>query len=331
MGISDKTKMHVGGALFGVAMIAILALAVPTSHAWVIHSNESSKDLEDDVPVLDTDLTAGNYTVTYTYQDVEDEKRVVVITQDPTVGASAETFNSELRVLGIDFAGTGINITKEPEYKKTADFDHFVTFEFEEQANILWDDSVRSWCLGFALTRGDTAATVTEQDYKIEVGAGDAVFYTTTVAPEEDTGDADTNDVGTCQGRSDPSDTDPEFGAKIEITDIQSFLTESYVADDPKKPEDFYIKVYGPRADVAAINANSTEAGDAFDVAFQVYTWGASKTEYDDLSVMTIGWGVGALGAAIVMLAAFSLPWNTLKSNRTRVTAPGARSRRGVM
>src|ERR1051325_1070856 len=257
-------KLHFGGYLSAVLVLLGVGVATPVTQGYVTWFNEDIKNLHDDTPVLDA-LTASQYKVSYVYHNKDGDKKTETLGATAKVvdGATAASFNDTLRVLGIDLSA--ITLAQAPDYGAGGD-DHYVLIELPELSKQLFDDTVASYCAGFAVERGagaDIDSDEIAQSYTYQVGSGDAVLFSTTVRSEDkDVGDANTNAVGTCHGHDDPDDTEPEFGDHLSLNHIQAFLNDAYVSSHDK-PTPFWIKVLGVRAPTNATG----EEGDVFDVA----------------------------------------------------------------
>jgi hypothetical protein len=323
MGMKSSTKMHAGGLLMGALVVLIVGLASPLALAYVPWSNESGKRLEADVPLLDpAELDESDLKVSYTYRtDEAQTKSFVVPTGAVSAGEGASldgAFDVEdLFWINIDLGHadveTKIDDIGEPAYKAASPFDHFVVIELPIKADAFWEDSIREWCLGFSLTRGhdEPDKVANQQSYRVELGSGTAVLYQTTVAPDKDTGDADTNKLGTCRARADVGDNHPEFGSTLNVEDVQSFLLSAYVNKDAKKPEPVWLKVYGPRA----VNETAEELGDTFDLGVQFYTWPATANAYNDLGAAQMVVGGLTLVFALIMTTVFAVPFGDIKGH----------------
>lgn len=318
--MKSHNKLHLGGYLSAVLIMLGVGVATPASQGYVTWFNEDVKNLEDDTPVLEA-ATASEYKVSYVYHNEDGDKKTETLGATAKVidGATAASFNDTLRVLGIDLSA--ITLSQTPEYGAGGE-DHYILIELPESSKILFDDTVASYCAGFVLERGAGADIDNDeiaQSYTYQVGSGDAVLFSTTVRSEdEDVGDANTNEVGTCHGVDDPDDTEPEFGDKVSLNHIQAFLNDAYVSAGDK-PTPLWIKVLGVRAPT-----NGTEEeGDVFDMALQFYTYPETKLGYSFTGNVQLVAAIVLLASAALMTAFLNVPMEHIRPNIFRTGRSG--------
>ena len=310
--MKSHNKLHLGGYLSAVLVLLGVGVATPATQGYVTWFNEDIKNLDDDTPVLEA-ITASEYKVSYVYHNEDGDKKTETIGATAKVidGATAATFNDTLRVLGIDLSA--ITLSQTPEYGAGGQ-DHYILIELPESSKTLFSDTVASYCAGFVLERGAGASIDDDdiaQSYTYQVGSGDAILFQTTVRSEdEDIGDANTNEVGTCHGVDDPDDTEPEFGDKLSLNRIQGFLNDAYIKKgDEATP--LWIKVLGVRAP-----ANVTEEeGDVFDVALQLYTYPETKMGYGFTANIQLAAALVLLASAALMTAFLNVPMEHIRPN----------------
>lgn len=317
--MQPKDKLHLAGILSAVLVLLGAGAAVPLAQGFVPYFNENVKNLEDTVPVLE-DAVAADYKVSYIYHNEDGDKKTEVLGSTTKVvdGATAGEFNSTQRVLGIDLSLAALEGT--PEYGAGAD-DHYVLITLPEDANLLFDETIRSYCAGFVLERGDGVdqdEDELQQSYTISIGSGDATLFTNTVRGQSEDddfpGDADSNEVGVCKDNADTDDTEPDYGATLELETIQNFELAAYAGKDRIKSEPLWIKVTGVRAPLADGN-ETLEEGDVFDVALQFFTYPDTKMAYTGLANVQLGFGLAALVIAAFMTKFLNVPWEQIRPN----------------
>lgn len=316
----SATKLRTASVLGGVLLLVVVLFAAPLSNGYPTFMNENVKGLDADTPVLavSPDVDTTDFEVSYVYHDADGEKITLDIDEATHLTVDAGLFDATVRSLEIDFTGM-TPPTTEPDYldsNPTGTKGHYVLIEFPELADILWEDTVRSFCTGVDFLRNENAATTDNDTISnpvvVSFGAGTAELFRYTATPEEaGVGDANSNEAGTCQDRKDVNDLDPEFETELDVKDIQDFLLAAYVKEDSDDPEPFWVKIYGPRVPVTG-----AEDGDSVDFGIQFYSYAEDvKTDYSAIGGAYLTSGAIIAGVALLITAAFNVSGNEIKSN----------------
>lgn len=332
-------------AIIGVVFLMLAVMIAPAVTAqYVPWANKTLRDLDVDTPVFsDADTHELELDeISYTFNDADGDSHTVVLNSANTVtnlagcadcGADIES-EADVAAFDVDLAGdTTTNYTAKPDYTDDGGGvnGHFVHLVLNTSVQDLWDLDVRTLCLGLdgptsgLSLAGEDADGDPEQNYKLTLGAGDHIIYTTSVDGE----DGNTNDVGSCLDQSDSGDTDPLFSLTLDVEEIMAHLNDAYLGVDPEDPEQLYLRVHGIRVegvdsetfimDGAAGAENETADADLFTVYFEGYSWGDNHITYGKgtaTAAITIG-AIEIVGAAL-MTAFLNFPTGSTKGIKLR-------------